>query len=60
MCIRDRPSRGARKAAQNKKTKAAHAAKTKAHWDELGSGEKVGYGDIAQAAAGAIPFVGGA
>ena len=54
------PSRGARKAAQNKATKAAHAAKTKAHWDELGSGEKVGYGDIAQAAAGAIPFVGGA
>ena len=53
-------SRGARKAAQNKKTKAAHAARTKAHWDELGQGEKVEWSDIGQAAAGAIPFVGGA
>ena len=53
-------SRGARKAAQNKKTKAAHAASTKKHWDELGEGEKVSWGDIGEAAAGGIPFVGGA
>ena len=53
-------SRGARKAAQNKKTKAAHAASTKKHWDELGEGEKVTWGDIGEAAAGGIPFVGGA
>lgn len=53
-------SRGARKAAQNKATKAAHAAKTKKYYDDLGGGKKVTYGDIAKAAAGAIPFVGGA
>ena len=53
-------SRGARKAAQNKKTKAAHAAKTTAYYDDLGSGDKVTTGDILYSAAGAIPFVGGA
>ena len=53
-------SRGARKAAQNKKTKEAHAAASKQYYDDLGGGERVDWGDIAYQAAGALPFVGGA
>ena len=47
-------SRGARKAAQNQKTKAAHAARTSAQWDERRD-DKKDYGDLALSAVKAIP-----
>lgn len=54
-------SRGARKSAQNAKTKAAHAQAVKdrhAEWDDQRENEDIGWGDIATSAAGALPYAG--